>query len=66
LKKTAEVIPNTSRTIHIAVTNDIFTRGQGNASRQSVSEILVTNAMPQTRDPEIRCLDIVPLLPAIW
>ncbi len=53
--------------ISIATTHGIFSGGaRERLSHLPVSEILVTNTLPQIRYPKIRCLDIVPLLPAIW
>ena len=60
------VSENGAATIRIAATHGIFSGGATERlSRLPVSEILVTNTLPQTRHPKIRFLDIVPFLPAI-
>jgi ribose-phosphate pyrophosphokinase len=60
------VLKNGAATIRIAATHGIFSGGaRERLSLLPVSEILVTNTLPQVRHPKIRCLDIVPSLLAI-
>jgi ribose-phosphate pyrophosphokinase len=60
------VLENGAATIRIAATHGIFSgRARERLSLLPVSEILVTNTLPQVRHPKIRCLDIVPSLLAI-
>ena len=61
------VFENGAAAVRIAATHGIFSGGaRERLSNLPISEILVTNTLPQTRHPKIRCLDIVPFLPAIW
>ncbi len=61
------VSENGAAAISIAATHGIFSGGaRERLADLPVSEILVTNTLPQIRHRNIRCLDIVPLLPAIW
>ncbi len=56
------LVENGAATIRIAATHGIFSRDAGERlSRLPVSEILITNTLPQARHPKVRCLDIVPL-----
>ncbi|MCX5819005.1 MAG: ribose-phosphate diphosphokinase [Deltaproteobacteria bacterium] len=60
------VLENGAATIRIAATHGIFSDGaRERLSLLPVSEILVTNTLPQVRHPKIRCLDIVPSLLAV-
>jgi ribose-phosphate pyrophosphokinase len=60
------VLENGAVAIRIAATHGIFSgRARERLSHLPVSEILVTNTLPQVRHPKIRCLDIVPSLLAI-
>jgi ribose-phosphate pyrophosphokinase len=60
------VSENGATAIRIAATHGIFSDGaRERISNLPVSEILVTNTLPQARYPKIHCLDIVPRLPAI-
>jgi ribose-phosphate pyrophosphokinase len=55
------ILENGAATIRIAATHGIFSAGaRERLSHLPVSEILVTNTLPQVRHPKIRCLDIVP------
>ena len=61
------VAENGAAAISIAATHGIFSGGaRERLARLPVSEILVTNTLPQIRHRKIRCLDIVPLLPTKW
>ena len=61
------VFENGAEAVRIAATHGIFSGGaRERLSNLPISELLVTNTLPQTRHPKIRCLDIVPLLPATW
>ncbi|MHB9099224.1 MAG: hypothetical protein ACYC5X_15525 [Syntrophales bacterium] len=57
---------NGAAAVRLAATHAISSGGaRERLSNLPISEILVTNTLPQTRHPKIRCLDIVPLLPAL-
>ena len=61
------VFENGAAAVRIAATHGIFSGGaRERLSNLPISELLVTNTLPQTRHPKIRCLDIVPFLPAVW
>ncbi|MHB8910099.1 MAG: ribose-phosphate diphosphokinase [Syntrophales bacterium] len=61
------VFENGAAAVRIAATHGLFSDGaRERLSILPIGEILVTNTLPQTRHPKIRCLDIVPFLPAIW
>lgn len=60
------VLEHGAATIRIAATHGIFSGGAvERLSHLPVNGILVTNTLPQTRHPKIRCLDVVPSLLAI-
>jgi ribose-phosphate pyrophosphokinase len=55
------ILEKGAATIRLAATHGVFSDGaRKRLSLLPVSEILVTNTLPQVRHPKIRCLDIVP------
>lgn len=61
------VFENGAAAVRIAATHGIFSgAARERLASLPISELLVTNTLRQIRHPKIRCLDIVPHLPAIW